>query len=1013
MKQFALVTSLFLLTQTAVVTAGQPEAAPRAGRVRAWTETVTIPTYTWEDDINPRFWAIQAEGKISALSRGDIIYPYVMQDHISRNKEDRSYKALLLENEYLKVMCLPELGGRLHSVLDKTEGKEMFHLNGVIKPGMIAMRGAWISGGVEWNYGPHGHTVTAVSPVDAIVGEAPDGSAWLEISNQEQIFRTRWTIRVTLHPGRAFLDERICLANPTDGMHPYYFWNCTAFPNGPGTRFIYPMTLGTDHNAKEFFRWPVHEGRDLTWLKNYPIYQSIFAVNCSYDFFGACDAQTGRGIVQVANHRLLPGKKAWTWGEWQFGRMAESNLADDDGHYIEVQTGPLPTQSDYGMFAPRQRVAWQEWWYPIHGLGDGFEYATRDVAVRTSRQGERLELRLLATGRFDQARCTFRPEGGQPVGQTLDLSPLAPATAVLEKGAGRPVHVTVAARDGLVLAEFTTPLPIPVVEPPKLPEEPADDAMTAEQLYFKGRKLDRETSRLKAREYYEKALAKDPGHVNSLRALAVLDFESGLYEKAAELLEAALRRDGDDGLCHYYLGVCCLRLGRFDEALSRGYRAVKCEGTVSLGYDLAARAQMRLGDAAAAIAALRQAVQADGHDPVARDHLMLALSAAGEPGQARKLAQVRVEEDPTALVPLAVLVMDDAASLANFARRARSFLGEADFELLEASLVLAELGLFKEAARIVEEACVAVVPSDRSNFLALYYLAWLESQAGDEPAAHRWLAQAAGTRADRVFASRPEEVEILRYAIQVNPGDAQAHLQLGCLLANLGRVEEAVGHWQKAADLDGSLSIAWRNLGLAAAAKNDLAGAETFYRKAIAARPADQTLFRDLAQILVAAERRPDAIGLLESMPVSGMRRAEITLTLAEAYMAEKRYGQCVELLEKTPYFVNWEGQDVTWKLFNQAHLGRGQERLEKGDAEGAAADFRAAMTYPANLNVGRPDKPEEAPAQYWLGRALVKLGRTDEARAAWKAGVEGADLTGPQNDYRQKCRQALEAPEN
>jgi tetratricopeptide (TPR) repeat protein len=1005
MKRFvAYAISLFPLVCATNMAAGQSTA-----EVRAWTDTVNIPTYTWEDDINPKFWALQGDGRLPASTRGEIIYPYVMQDHISRNKVDQSYKALFLENEYLRVTCLPELGGRLHSVFDKTEGKEMFHFNGVIKPGMIAMRGAWISGGVEWNHGPHGHTVTAVSPVNALTGHNPDGSAWLEISNQEQIFRTRWTVRVTLHPGRAYLDEQICLSNPTDGMHPYYFWNCTAFPNGPGTRFIYPMTLGTDHNAREFFRWPVHEGRDLSWLKNYPRYSSIFAVDCSFDFFGACDAESGRGIVQVGNRHVLPGKKAWTWGEWQFGRMAESNLADDEGHYIEVQTGPLPTQSDYGMLAPRQRIAWQEWWYPVHGLGDGFEFATRDLAARTSRQDGRLELRLLATGQFPQATCTLKRDGRQVARQTLDLSPRSPSVVTLEDGASKPVDVTVTGKDGEILAEFTTPLPIPVVEPPNLPAEPADEDMSVEQLYLKGRKLDRETNRLKAREYYEKALAKDPGHIHSLRALAVLDFESGLYDKAVERLGTALRRDGDDGLCHYYLGVCHLRLGRFEQALHHGYQAVRCKGTVAIGHDLVGRARMRLGEGAAAVMAFEQAVKANNEDPVAADHLMSAFNAAGRTRESRALAATRVEKDPAALVPRAILALDGATSLADFARQARSFLGEDDFELLEASLVFAALGLFEDASRILREACVSVVPPEERSFMPLYYLAWYSSQAGNEPAARRWLAEAAKTRRDRVFASRPEEVEILRYATTAGPGDAQAHLQLGCLLANLGRVDEALPQWQKAADLDASLSIAWRNLGLAAASEKDLAKADAFYRRAIAARRDDQTLFRDLAEILIAADRRSDAIRLLEEMPLERIRRAEITLILAESYVAEERYGDCVSLLEKTPYFVNWEGQDVTWKLFNRAHIGRGQERLKNGDAEGALADFEAALTYPANLNVGRPDKPEEAPAQYWRGQALAGLGRTDEARGAWKAGANGADLAGRQNEYRRKCREALE----
>ncbi|MHC4178193.1 MAG: DUF5107 domain-containing protein, partial [Planctomycetota bacterium] len=155
--------------------------------VKAWEGTVTIPTYPWEDDVNPKFWAMEGGPKLSTTVKGAIVYPYTMQDHLSRTKVNRTYKALFLENEYLKITCLPELGGRLHSVLDKTEGKQMFHLNRVIKPSMIAMRGAWISGGVEWNTGPHGHTVTIVSPVDALVGQSTDGSGFLEISNQEKI----------------------------------------------------------------------------------------------------------------------------------------------------------------------------------------------------------------------------------------------------------------------------------------------------------------------------------------------------------------------------------------------------------------------------------------------------------------------------------------------------------------------------------------------------------------------------------------------------------------------------------------------------------------------------------------------------------------------------------------------------------------------------------------------------------------------------------------------------------
>ncbi len=1003
-------------------------ASPLQAEVRTWEGTLTIPTYPWEDDVNPKFWALEAGARLSTTVHGAIIYPYVMQDHLSRRKEDRTYRAVFLENEYLKVTCLPELGGRLHSVLDKTQNKEMFHTNRVIKPGMIAMRGAWISGGVEWNSGPHGHTVTILSPVNVLSGKNADGSAWLEISNTEQIFRTRWTVRVTLHPGRKYLDEQIRLENPTDGMHPYYFWNCTAFPNRPGTRFIYPMSLGTDHNAREFFRWPVHEGRDLTWLKNYEIYTSVFAVHCSHDFFGAYDVDADRGVVQVANHHELGGKKAWTWGQWEFGQVAQKNLTDEDGPYIEVQSGPLPTQSDYGMLGPREFVAWQEWWYPVHGLGDGFEYATRDLAVQRRVEAGRLELRMLATAEFPQSTVVFARQGRPLVRTTVDLGPAKPVAVSLTEQPHLPVQVTVTSRQGQVLADFTTPLPIPKVEPPDPAtfRERPEQELTVEELYLKGRKADRATDRRAARQWYEKALARDGGHVASLRALAVLDFEAGRYAQAAARLQKALQRDRDEGLCWFYLGMCRFREGDFAEARRCGYRAVRCPGTVSLGYDLVGRAEMRLGQPAAAVAAFQKAVHINGEDRRAAEHLLVALHAAGRATEAAALATRDAVVRPTALVPRFAreLALGHTAALAQAGAQARRFLGEGDFEVLEASLVWAELGRFEEAARVVQAGCIDPLPAGQRGFMPLYYLAWYAAQRGNPAEAQAWLKQAAAAYCEKVFASRPEEVEILRWAVKQNPADPLARLQLGCLLAHLGRLDEAVPQWQRAAELAGSGSagaaeaahrpkiaaIAWRNLGLAAAARNDLPAAEQCYRQAIACRATDQTLYRDLAEILLAAGRRPEAIRLLETMPLTGMRRAEITVMLAQAYLDEKRYDDCVTLLESTPYFVNWEGQDITWRLFNRAHIERGKQRLEKGDARGALADFEAALTYPPNLNVGRSNKPQEAPAWYWRGRALSALGRHAEARAAWQAGASGADVPGIQNQYRQKCREALAA---
>jgi len=985
--------------------------------VRAWEGTITIPTYKWSEDVNPKLWALESEVKFSTTVKGAVVYPYTMQDDLSRTKEDRTYKALFLENEYLKITCLPELGGRLHSVFDKTEGEETFHLNDVIKPGMIAMRGAWISGGVEWNAGPQGHTVTILSPVDAILGKGPGGSAYLEINNLEKSQRTQWTVRVTLRPGKAYLDERIRIFNPIDAMSPYYFWNCTAFPNREGTRFINPMTLGTDHARTKFFNWPIHEGKDLTWLKNYETYASVFSVNCAFDFFGAYDVDADRGIVQTADHHELSGKKAWTWGTWDFGLVSQQNLTDDDGPYIEVQSGPLPTQSDYGMLMPRQEITWQEYWYPVHGLGDGFEYATKDIAVQTKRvdggASPTLHLRILATGRFPGATCTISQGRRELLVKNIDLTPENPRLVTLTSVPASPVDVTIETAEGETLAAFTTPLPIPEETPPEpssLMTKP-EKQLTLEEKFLRGRKHDLATNRRKAREYYEKALAEDPQYSPALRNLAILDVEAGLYEKAAERLTVAVSKDGNDGLSWYFLGVSRLKMGSEDETLTCAYKAARCLGTASLGYDLAGRAYMRLGKYAKAVTAFQKAGRSNRNDTRIKNHLLLALHASGECEAAYKLARQRVAQNPTDLVPKALLALRGRRQMDRFVREARAFVGEDDFQMLEASLVFAELGLFDRAERVLQAACVDAVPDGEHNPLPLYYLAFFASQQNKEGRASTYLRQAIRAHKDYVFPSRPEAEKVFRYAILKNPKDAHTHLHLGNLYAHLGRVHEAADYWQLAVLFDSSLSVAWRNLGLHAwSAEEDLPKAERLYRKAITARPKDQTLHRDLADVLMAVGKRPEAIKVMESTPFETIRRADVIIMLAQAYFDEKMYTNAIDLLESTPYFVNWEGQTITWVLFHKAHIERGLLRYDDGKFTAALEDFEAALTYPDNIGVGRSNKPAEARAQYWRGKTLQALGRKADARAAWKKGAAGHEGSRQQNEYIERCKKAVGA---
>ena len=1047
--------------------------------VQATEGQITLPTYTWYDDANPVFDSLES----------GIYYPYTRQDLLGSEKVDRTYRAVFLENEYLKVTCLPELGGRIHSVLDKTTNEEMFHKNDVIKPALIAMRGAWISGGIEWNPGPHGHTVTIVSPVDVTTVKNSDGSAALAIANVEKMFRTRWTVRLTLHPGKAYLDEEIAIYNPNDAINPYYFWNCTAFPNLPGTRFIYPMTLGCDHAGTSFFTWPIHEGKDITWLKNYPTMSSVFAFECGFDFFGAYDVDRNRGIVSFADHDKLPGKKAWTWGKDDFGVTSEMKLSDTGpvhSQYIEVQSGPLLTQSDYGMLKPGESVSWREYWYPVHGLGDGFEYATRDACVNVKYSGPAIDMDVLATGVYPGARVMIASNTKILADQQVDLSPQAPAHIALQDAPGGPVNITVTSADGQELLRYVSPLQIPKVEPPDLTKKPArpDGQPTADELFAEAWLLDSQTNPAGAYAAYAKVLEQDPGHVPALCGLAVLEIEQAQYEKAEAHARKAIDRDREYGWPWYLLAVTHLRRGQYDDALYAANKAMLSKDAQALGYGVAGRAYAALGRYEEAEAALARAVKIK---PDARSRARLLAVKAAMGGNAAELAAAEVEQDPVDWIFRAIADSRGAEKYRWAARTILATSGEPEFNALNVASFFADLGLYREASDWLQAYIGEASTTDEQAGLyttnlqfvvfsrktlrtsgtppgscggcptfvgkagmlkkgdtshncreasqrgvpmlgswlrpwprCVYYaLAYYAEKFGKKDSAAGFLRSSATVAADLVFPHGPDALDVMSYAVSANPGDASAHLLLGYVYAGLNRIDEAVPEWRKSVELNPRLSTALRLLGLHEwkVAKR-LDEAEKWYRKAIEARPDDQILHRDLCEILGESGRRDEAIQLAQAAPRAPAPRYDIVLWLADAYVAEGRYDDCIRLLS-TERFSNWEGSSKPRDVLVSALMARGKARFDAGQTESALADFQAALEYPENLGVGARYVRTDAEVQYWLGKTLEALGRRDEARAAWQNGagqhtskakpLPMISVPAGQDEFVQRCQTALE----
>lgn len=1003
-RSFAAVTCLCL------VGLGLP-TAQAAAPVLANRGQITLPTYPWEAVKHPYF---RGTDRVN-------IYPYPMLDFLSRDKVDRTYQTVVLENEYLRVTFLPELGGKVHEVIDKTTGQPMFYVNHVIKPALIGQCGAWTSGGIEWNTGPQGHTVGCMQPAAVeILPRASDGSLSVAIGETERIYRTKWTVIVTLRPGRSFLEERIRIYNPTETIRPYYFWNCTAVPNTKGFRFIYPMTLGMDHSGDKFFRWPIDEGKDLTRGTNYQDASSIFAYHCDQDFFGSYNDDLDRGVVAYANHHQLPGKKAWTWGWGGYGTMHQADLTDADGPYNEVQTGPLLTQGEVGRLDPCEAVEWQEWWYPVHGMG-GFTFANKDVAARAERAGNRLALQLMGSAVWkDVTVGLWRPgmNGARPERRTK-LDPRTTTALSLElppELAGADWFYVELRQAGQRLALFPVPLSLPKRDVPQ--KKPAPQ--TATELAQAGWQDFLFARYPEAEAHFRKALAADPQSVTAHTGLAVLRLDAdprGALSEAAKAVDVA----PDAGLAHFARAVAADRVSDWVLAVDEAWAAALDPATATPGRALVAKLKLRFGkyrEAAEALAATGPWQS----DPLARNRLAYAWLQLGQRKQAIALARENLALDPLDTFARSLLWQAQAEPAGlELSRLVRSD----ERALLE--LIAAYAQIVGDHWNPIDQLVRAFVLDDgikhATTPLPLYWAAHSLDHERSGVLSVMALRQVIAERpAAGVFPYQPEMAPLLREALERNAADGKSALYLGHLLFHLGRFEEGRVMWRKAAELGTEPVIAYRALGMAAKTLDgDLKATRNWLERASLADPQDAIVARDLANVLFAladqaggdADKQAlitEARDKLQGAFANGKGRSDFVALLARSLTRLGDPAATAQLLDSVRITI-WEGAREAHDLFEAAHLALGDQQLAGGHAAEALAQFDRALEYPKNLATGKLENAREAHIQLRRGNALAALGRKDEARAAWQlAAGEPGTGDAKQDEARVKAKAALEA---
>lgn len=933
------------------------------------------------------------------------VYPYAMLDTLTNNRVEKTYRAVNLENEYLRVTVLPELGGRLYSIFDKTANRDVLYTNHVVKYAMVGIRGAWISGGIEWNF-PDGHTLTTVSPIDYTTRLEDDGSAAVVIGDTERVQRMQWSIAVRLRPGVKFVETEVTLNNRRDTPGRYWYWATAAAPAADDLRFVYPMRETYPHTFWPIYSFPKEKGIDIGTYREVSNDLSLFARNSRRDFFGVYYEQADWGIVHVADHRELPGKKTWTWGTDESGKIWVDKLTDADGQYVEFQAGRFETQMEHEFIAPHRVERFTEYWYPVNRLGGGWDEATRDAALKVTVQNSRATVSVNANAKFDDVALTVESGNRRLYSERVRLDPAQTfSTQInLDAAAGKPVRVHLKTKEGRELINYRTDAPVdgnPDFQRAAKPSADAQIKASAEQAYLLGITEDKKSNERAARQAYEESLRRDAGFIPAHIALGLSYYRGGEYDKAARHLTHALRRDKDSAEAHYYLGLVRRKQGAAIEAVEHLMKAVRVGHRETVARYVLGEIALGAGEIDEALEHFAQAVTLDPRDVKARTALALAERLAQRLDPARQRLEKINTEMPLDYLALHQLFEIYQAQKAHVQADAikeelwRLLSREPD-SILELAFDYLSLSQRGAAQSVVAEAINRAHEQKKLVYPILHYsLGYFYEQAGDHARAREQYALGAKGDAAFVFPHRVEEIEVLRAALAANPADGRAAYYLGNALASKQRGEEALAAWREAVKFDPAHAVARRNyaraLWLVAGHKEE--GARE-YERAIAAAPDDFHLYVELDKLLAEMGATARRIALLEDAAASVRSRPPVVQALAAAYTEAKRFGDAARLLAGTQ-FTSGEGEFAALSIYRRAHVGLAQEHRQAGRHRAAATEYLTATEYPANFGVGAPSMQSQAREYVAAAREFEAAGARAEAEKAWHRAAD-EPLTSP-----------------
>ena len=980
--------------------------------VKAWREIVTIPTYeVGKPEKSPMF----LEKRVYQGSSG-VVYPYPVIESMSDEKVDKDYLAVWLENEYIKVMVLPELGGRVQMAYDKIKQRHFVYYNHVIKPALVGLLGPWISGGIEFNWPQH-HRPSTFMPVDTCIESNDDGSVTVWVSEMEKMFHQKGMAGFTLRPGCAFLEIKGVLYNRTDVPQTFLWWANPAVEVNSQYQSVFPPDINAvfDHGKRAVSSFPIATGTyykmdysagvDISNYRNIPVPTSYMGVNSRFNFEGGYENDTQAGMLHVASHHLSPGKKQWTWGNGDFGQAWDRNLTDETTPeeaerwkidrkgfrpYIELMAGVYTeNQPDFTWLMPYEEKRFVQYFMPYRELGV-VKQASKDLIMNIGQDSEgRVWFKVFATS-AQQVRVFLRSDVGEVFyDEQVAITPEELLTATVDVNGTPLSQFTLDIRKAFCYGERSVLCwhaeddeirPIPdSAEAALLPQQ----IKTNEQLYLTGLHLEQyRHATWIATDYYEEALRRDPDDIRCLNAMGLWYIRKGRFALAEQYLRKAVKLSQKrnpnpyDGEPIYNLAVALKYQGKADEAYELFWKATWNKAWADAGYFEAAKISVTQTRYEDALDEINRCLDNNWHNHKARALKAAILRKTGNVGEA-----------------LALIDESLAFDKFNYGCRYEKYLIEGDESVLaEMTLMMRnssqnydELALDYQAAGLTDEAAAVweiAIAKGASSPMTYYYL-------GRN-------AEAEQACPDYCFPNRPEDILALEAAKRSNPEGAKAPYYLGCLYYAARQYELAIQNWELSARIDPQFPVVWRNLALGLFNKqNRQQEALEYMERAFRLGEDDARTLMELDQLYRRMQRpHEQRLAFLQSYPELISRRDDLVLEEITLLNQVGRYEEAMAKLD-AHRFHPWEGGEG--KVSAQYQICRVElaKRLlaDKGDkaqARQAVKLLKQCLDYPDHLGEGKLFGAQENDFYYLLGIAFDTLGDYVQACRCWEEATKG-----------------------